>query len=55
MRRIPQAVYMTPNELDQRILELIVEAHHLEDSEERQAIPRGDHAASTVCRRANLG
>ena len=38
MRRIPQAIYMTPDELDQRILELTVEAHHLEDSEERQAI-----------------
>jgi hypothetical protein len=29
---------MTPDELDQRILELTVEAYHLEDSEERQAI-----------------
>ena len=38
MRRIPQAIYMTPDELDQRILELTVEAHHLEDSEEREAI-----------------
>jgi hypothetical protein len=38
MRRNPQAIYMTPDELDQRILELTVEAHHLEDSEERQAI-----------------
>jgi hypothetical protein len=38
MRRIPQAIYMTPDELDQRILELTVEAHHLEDSEERQTV-----------------
>ena len=38
MRRIPQAIYMTPDELDQRILELTVEAHHLEDSEQREAI-----------------
>ena len=29
---------MTPDELEQRILELTVEAYHLEDSEERQAI-----------------
>jgi hypothetical protein len=29
---------MTPDELDQRIRDLTVEAHHLEDSEERQAI-----------------
>jgi hypothetical protein len=38
MRRNPQAIYMTPAEMDQRILELTVEAHHLEDSEEREAI-----------------
>jgi len=38
MRRIPQAIYMTPDELDQRILELTVEANHLEDSAEREAI-----------------
>jgi hypothetical protein len=38
MRRNPQAIYMTPDELDRRVLELTVETHHLEDSEERQAI-----------------
>jgi hypothetical protein len=38
MRRIPQAIYMTPDELEQHILELTVEAYHMEDSEERQAI-----------------
>jgi hypothetical protein len=39
MKRIPQAIYMSPDELDQRILELTVEAHQCPDgSEERQAI-----------------
>jgi len=38
MRRIPQAIDMTPDQLDQRILELSVEANHLEGSGERQAI-----------------
>jgi hypothetical protein len=39
MKRIPQAIYMTPKELDQRILERTVAAHKLpEGSAERQAI-----------------
>jgi hypothetical protein len=38
MTGIPRAIFMTPDELDQRIRDLTVEAHHLEDSEERQAI-----------------
>jgi hypothetical protein len=39
MKRIPKAIYMTPSELDQRILERTVEAHKQPaNSEERQAI-----------------
>jgi hypothetical protein len=39
MKRIPQAIYLTPQELDARILERMFEARKQPaDSEERQAI-----------------
>ena len=39
MKRIPQAIYATPDQLDQRILERTVQAHrHPEGSEERRTI-----------------
>jgi hypothetical protein len=38
MKRIPQAIYQTSEELDARILELTVKVHNADGSEERQTI-----------------
>ena len=39
MKRIPKPIYMTPDELDERILERTVEAHrHPDGSDERRTI-----------------